>query len=199
MVKHTVFYLQSDEAPSKRAILRAALSLFATRGIAATSVREIARKAGYTNPALYKFFEGKMELASCLFDRCYAHLQSEVTVAVGHDDRPLSERITSLVAAYVRLLDEELDAVVYVHEALRLFWNPEAGKGSVFSIVRSLIANAVKRGEVAAEADPALLATVTLGALAQFARSVQYGEISSPASAHAQALEAAIRGAVGLG
>lgn len=198
MADDDAFYLHSEDAPSKRAILRAALSLFAGRGIAATSVREIARQAGYTNPALYKFFEGKLELASCLFERCYDHIQAEVAVAVGHDDRPLPERVHALVGAYIRLLEEDLEAVVYVHEALRLFWHPEEGKESIFSIVRALIVNAVKRGEVEPGADPSLLATVIVGALAQFARSVQFGEIDVPAHVHTQALEAAIQGAVGL-
>lgn len=198
MTSDVAFYLHSEDAPSKRAIMRAALSLFAGRGIAATSVREIAREAGYTNPALYKFFEGKLELARCLFERCYNHIQAELVVAVGHDDRPLPERIHALVGTYVRLLDEDLEAVVYIHEALRLFWHPEEGKASIFSIVRALIVNAVKRGEVEPGADPSLLATVIIGALAQFARSVQFGDIAVPAHVHTPALEAAIHGAVGL-
>ena len=50
------FYLTEDDAPAKREILRAALKLFSERGLAATSVRDIAEESGFTNPALYRHF-----------------------------------------------------------------------------------------------------------------------------------------------
>ena len=43
-------------------ILDAAERLFATRGFAATSVREIVREAGVTNPMLYYYFGSKEDL-----------------------------------------------------------------------------------------------------------------------------------------
>ena len=61
------FYIREDDPPAKREILRAAMKLFSERGLDATSIREIARESGYTNPALYKHFAGKEELALHLF------------------------------------------------------------------------------------------------------------------------------------
>lgn len=195
---HEPWYLEPGGAPSKRAILRAALRLFASQGIASTSVREIAAEAGYTNPALYRFFQGKMELAGFLFDRCYSHLRTEIRAAAGTSDRPPSVRLAGLVHAYAQLLEEDLEAVVFVHEALRSFWRPDEGQESIFGIVREILGDAVREGEMDAGSPVPLFATVVVGALAQFARSIQFGEIPAPARAHARSLEGALRRAVGM-
>lgn len=52
-------YIPTD---NRARILDAAERLFATRGFAATSVREIVREAGVTNPMLYYYFGSKEDL-----------------------------------------------------------------------------------------------------------------------------------------
>jgi AcrR family transcriptional regulator len=42
--------------------------------LAATSVRDIAEESGFTNPALYKHFVGKKELALHLFETCHGRV-----------------------------------------------------------------------------------------------------------------------------
>src|SRR4051812_47249332 len=79
-----VFVAEGDP-PSKQAILRAALRLFVVQGVAATSIRTIAREAGYTNPAMFKFFESKDELALYLFERCYDGLYRQVAAAAARE------------------------------------------------------------------------------------------------------------------
>jgi AcrR family transcriptional regulator len=68
------FYIREDDPPAKRQILRAAMKLFSAHGLDATSIRDIARESGYTNPALYKHFAGKEELALHLFETCHRRL-----------------------------------------------------------------------------------------------------------------------------
>lgn len=55
----------SDAPPTAERILSAALKLFAERGFAATSVRQIAAAVGVTDAALYSHFASKQDL----FDR----------------------------------------------------------------------------------------------------------------------------------
>ncbi len=56
-------------ALTKKAILRVAARLFATRGFEATSVREIVEAAGVTKPTLYYYFGSKEGLATGALDR----------------------------------------------------------------------------------------------------------------------------------
>ena len=57
-------YSAVEDPPSKRKILQAALHLFVQRSVDGVTVREIAAEAGYTNPALFKYFPTKEAAAS---------------------------------------------------------------------------------------------------------------------------------------
>ena len=98
------FYIREDDPPAKRAILRAAMKLFSARGLVATSIRDIAEESGYTNPALYKHFGGKEELALHLFEASHARVWSRCAAALAAEttfDRKLANRLESLgLAAY---------------------------------------------------------------------------------------------------
>jgi len=74
MAATTPFYIREDDPPAKRQVLRAAMKLFSERGLAATSIRDIARESGYTNPALYKHFASKEEMALHLFETCHRRM-----------------------------------------------------------------------------------------------------------------------------
>ena len=46
MASHVPFYIRENDPPAKREILRAAMRLFSEQGLAATSIRDIARESG---------------------------------------------------------------------------------------------------------------------------------------------------------
>src|SRR5215475_14519877 len=76
------FYIHDGDPPAKRQILRAALKLFSERGLALTSIRDIADESGYTNPALYRHFASKDELALHLFETCHQHVWTSCATAL---------------------------------------------------------------------------------------------------------------------
>src|SRR5439155_16662620 len=76
------FYISEHDPPAKREILRAAMKLFSERGLAATSIRDIAQESGFTNPALYKHFVGKEELALHLFETCHGRVWASCAAAL---------------------------------------------------------------------------------------------------------------------
>src|SRR5262252_5911803 len=76
------FYIREGDPPAKREILRAAMTLFSRHGLAGTSIRDIAGESGYTNPALYKHFSSKEELAVYLFEICHRRLWTKCNAAI---------------------------------------------------------------------------------------------------------------------
>ena len=66
----------------KREIIEdSAIRLFATKGLARTTIKDIAAEAGVTEGALYRYYDGKEEMAWKLFNReldQFVHLVSEV-------------------------------------------------------------------------------------------------------------------------
>ena len=65
------FYVEPTDPPSKQELLKAALKLFARDGVRESSIRAVAEEAGFTNPVLFKYFEGKDALALYLFERSW--------------------------------------------------------------------------------------------------------------------------------
>jgi AcrR family transcriptional regulator len=53
---------------AKAAIMIQALKLFASPGVEAVSVRDIAAASGFSNPALFRHFSSKEALATALFE-----------------------------------------------------------------------------------------------------------------------------------
>src|SRR6478736_4087769 len=115
------FYVEPTDPPSKQALLKAALKLFARDGVRESSIRAVAEEAGYTNPVLFKYFDGKDALALHLFERCYLRVVREAhgALALGGTFR---ERLGRLVERLMALLDESPEAVLFVNEELRRYW-----------------------------------------------------------------------------
>src|ERR1700746_2254435 len=93
------FYVSNDDAPGKHRILVAALALFVRDGLCETSVRDIAKASGFTNPALFKHFRNKEHLARYLFERCYLQLEQLVSTAIASQDT-FSKKQRAVIDAY---------------------------------------------------------------------------------------------------
>ncbi len=86
----------------RRALLDAALALFAERGTFDFTFRELARTAGVTHNAPYRHFAGRAELLTALREEGLsrlAELEHEALAAAGGDPRA---RVSALGEAYVR-------------------------------------------------------------------------------------------------
>jgi AcrR family transcriptional regulator len=77
-------------------------SLFAAKGFDATSVEEIADKAGVSKPVVYEHFGGKEGLYAVVVDREVRRLLERITVAlVGDHPRELLEQAAGALLVYI--------------------------------------------------------------------------------------------------
>lgn len=90
---------ESDFPENATRIMRAGIHLFAQKGFAGTSVREIVRAADVTNPMLYYYFDNKEGLYNTLITYLFEHITGRI-----------SERL-----AEATTLDEAVDAVILAH------------------------------------------------------------------------------------
>jgi TetR/AcrR family transcriptional regulator len=160
---------RADEANQRERLLDAAVACFAADGVAATSLRGIALKAGVT-PALVNYYFGSKEQ---LLD---AFIAERVTVAVqvlreslleaGDDPR-------ALLGAFVRGIHAVVERfpwwpAIWVREVL-------SEKGALRDVLHKIIApqvtqllartlvDAQKRGAISADLDPRLLVVSLVG------------------------------------
>lgn len=195
-MKTTQTTLESDAmlaaAPaSKRMILKEALHLFARNGIESVTVRDIAARAGYTNPALFKFFPSKDALAIYLFEICYTAIYENLAAEL-RPDMPFEAQLRGIVTAALFEMHRDLDAFLFVQDELRRMWprvSKDVRKRSILGLIRRVLEKGLKEGKVRVTTDPNLLLAAITGTLQQFARMVSFGEIRKPVTDHAGELE----------
>jgi AcrR family transcriptional regulator len=177
---------------AKHRLETAALALFARKGVAGTSIRDIAAAAGVSEGALYRHFPSKDALVAGLFAERYAALARVLDGLAGSG--PFAARLRAVIGGLCALHDREPDAfnfmLVVQHEQLPRYDN---GGGSPVDALRTLIASGIAAGEVPM-VDADLATGVVLGIVVQTATLKLYGRITRPMSELAPTLaDAALR------
>jgi TetR/AcrR family transcriptional regulator, repressor of fatR-cypB operon len=177
------FYVLDDDPPAKREILRAALTLFSERGLAATSIRDIAEESGYTNPALYKHFAGKEELALHLFETCHVRVWTSCADALSSASG-FDAKLDAYVGRWLELLDEYPEVLAFLSDSARVLWpkaKPTLRRRTMIGLARSLVLEAPRVRAGTSEIDPDAAAASVQGTLAELGRMIQVGVIEGPA------------------
>ncbi len=91
-------------AERREMVLEAAIAEFAAHGLAGTSTEDVARRAGISQPYLFRLFPTKKALFLALVDRCYRRIEDTFTTAAG--DRTGEEALMAMADAYEVLLDD---------------------------------------------------------------------------------------------
>jgi AcrR family transcriptional regulator len=172
------FFLSESDPPAKRSILIKGLELFASRGVDGVTIRDIAAETGFTNPAMFRHFKSKEDLAQALFEMCYrrlacALLQPGLTLA-------------DAIRRGLELIEASPESVHFVLENIRRYWRglPEdLRSNSLLGATRRLIEAEQKAGRVRLNADASLASALMLGTLGQIARMAHFKELPKPPSA----------------
>ena len=178
------FYIRENDPPAKREILRAAMKLFSRHGLTATSIRDIAEESGYTNPALYKHFAGKEELALYLFETCHRRLWTKCHAAIVRA-KSFDAKLEGYIGQVLELVDEDPDAMAFLSDSARVLW-PKAGplvrRQTMIGLAQSLMSAAPRARGGRPAVDVTVAAASLQGTLAELARMIQVGAVSGPAS-----------------
>lgn len=190
----TPFYLTPEDPPAKRAMLQAALRLFVSKGLCATSIRAIAAESGYTNPALFKHFESKEALALHLFEQCYQRYARELNKAAGAATG-FRGKLHALLERFALLYDESPEAFLYLNDNLQHFW-PQVGtalrRKSLVRLITKLVEEGQEGDMVRRDVSSPLLVAGIIGTLSQVARLIHFGELNGRASEYLDDLEALV-------
>ena len=160
---------RADEANQRERLLDAAVVCFAGDGIAATSLRTIALKAGVTPALVHYYFGSKEQLVQAFIAERMTPVAAalrESLLAAGPDPR-------ALMAAFVRGMHDLVARfpwwpALWVREvlnekgALRDVLLKQVAP-QVAQLVAGALADAQKRGELAADLDPRLTMVSLMG------------------------------------
>jgi AcrR family transcriptional regulator len=134
-------------------LLQSAMELFASRGYAATSIREIVEAAGVTKPVLYYHFESKEGLFLALFDALQVVVEEKLSRSLTLPGKA-RERIGRLFDAFFALFEEHRASVRFMNAA---YWGPAEGVPAIdlsglhakfVSTLERMVAEGVAAGEL---------------------------------------------------
>ena len=154
------------EKDAKGKIEAAALRLFVERGVAETSIREIAIAAGVSQGAMYNHYPSKEELAWSLFSLHFSALGVDLR-RLAHEAEGIGAKLRAMIGHVFDRFDEDWITISYVffarHQHLK---RVTPALGNPYTVFRSVIAEAVRRGEIPRQ-DVDLAASLVTGAVIQ--------------------------------
>ncbi len=176
-----------DGSKTKETISRAALRLFVEKGIAETTIRDIAREAGVAEGAMYRHFESKDALAWELFSENFTALALNLeNLQEGH--RTTHDKIEAMIRQFCAFFDA--DPILFTYLLLVQhdhFKKITAEMPSPVRVVREVIEGGMARGEIP-ERPPNLATAMIMGIVLQVATFKIYEGINQSLSSLAGTL-----------
>ena len=157
----------NNERGVRKALLLEGIYLFAEKGYASTSVREIVSAAGVTKPVLYYYFQSKEGLFQAILDSAAAELEVMLEEALQKPGTAL-ERIVHLFRRIYQGLMENVQLFKLINH---LFFGPPQGvprydiemfHRRMVEVIKEIYLGGLRQGEVR-EIDPEEATLLVLG------------------------------------
>lgn len=148
----------SPEPNARERILKTAIGMFAEKGYAGTSVREIVEQAGVSKPVLYYYFQSKEGLFLAIL-KMAENLQKELLARVLESSGDVLERLLLLYRRIYAGIDENRNLYKMIHS---LIYGPPQGAPDydftryhhhMFEAIRNIYKAGIDGGEVKRIAD----------------------------------------------
>lgn len=166
----------------------AALELFVEKGVAETTTRDLAKRAGIAEGTIYRHFESKDDLVRDLFKDHYFRFGAELDRIQRESAGDVDAKLRAMIDHMCRLFDEDPTLYRFLllvqHAALP---NIRSAPTSPAIIFRKVVSRAIDQGEIPQQ-DPGLAAAMVVGAIVQPALALIYGSVTGTMSDFAPAI-----------
>lgn len=179
-----------DGAATKERIGRTALRLFVEKGLAETTIRDIAAGAGVAEGTMYRHYASKDALAADLYGRNLAAFAGELA-ALRRRHEGLEARNAAMIRQFCAFFDR--DPVLFGYLLLSRDANHQRlglGARHPMDVVRQAIEEGMAAGEIPRR-DPATMTAMCFGLVREVAMSRLGGRIAGPMSDLADSLVSA--------
>jgi len=184
---------RSIEARSK--VERAAIELFAAKGVDGVSIAEIAAAAGVSQGALYRYYPSKDHLAESLFSNAYTRTGGELA-AIATRTTGFRARICAMVRHFCSLYDRDPQLFRFMLIAQHdLLPRLRPGEQTPVTAIADTVSAAAAVGEIG-PVDANLAAAAVIGIVLQTAIFHIYGRLQGRLAPRAPGLAMAAIAAV---
>jgi AcrR family transcriptional regulator len=172
-----------------------AIRLFAEKGVAETSVRDIARAVDISEGALYRHFESKEDLVWKVFERHYVEFAARLS-ALAAAEHTTRARLAAMIRGFCEAHDENPTLFRF----LLFVQHGQLGKladdtPTPVTVVREVLDHAIADGEIPAQAVD-LATAIVFGVVLEPAQFAAYHRLPADMTAMADRLVAAAWAAV---
>jgi TetR/AcrR family fatty acid metabolism transcriptional regulator len=185
------------EPEKRRAILHAAVKVFADKGYQGCRIADVAREAGVAYGLVYHYFRSKEELLESVFAEQWTIFERSIR-AIADGPGPASEQLASICRFAVDVFRTAPAAVrVLLLEVARTPNALRAGSTrQTFESTLALVAEVVRRGQSSGDlrrdVDPVIAATCLLGTLELSLTGMVVGVIPAAADDDVERVKAAV-------
>jgi AcrR family transcriptional regulator len=180
---------------TRERIERAAIQLFVEKGIAATSVRDVARAVDMSEGALYRHFAGKDELVWEVFERHYVQFAGRLE-SLAEAETTARGQLAAMIRGFCHAYDEDpllFRFLLFVQHGQLSKLAP--GSPTPVDAVHAVIARGIASKEIP-EQHPDLATALVFGIVLQPVTFAAYGRLSESLSSMCDRLIAASWAAV---
>lgn len=180
-----------DPTYTKELIDETALRLFVEKGIAETTIRDIAAAAGIAEGTLYRHYPSKEQLAWDLFAKNFTAFALDLD-QLQQNYPTCKAKMEAMIRHYCTFFDK--DPILFSYLLLELHGHlrkvtPEMP--NPITVLRNVIGDGIARGEVS-KRDRELAASMVLGIVLQVALSKVYGRTKQSLASVADTIVAAV-------
>ncbi|MFB7607884.1 TetR/AcrR family transcriptional regulator [Streptomyces gardneri] len=177
-----------EQKPTRVRIVDAARDLMRTAGLARTTTKEIAKAAGCSEAALYKYFASKEELFLTVLDERLPRLGGLLgALAADPGSRTVEENLTEIARQAALFYEESFPMAASLYAEPQLKARHEegmrrlgAGPHKPVEGLTAYLRTEQRLGRVGADADPQAAAALLLGACVQRAFAYEMTEDGRP-------------------
>jgi AcrR family transcriptional regulator len=149
----------ADSAETRARILRAAREVINERGYEAANFQAIASRAGLSRPTMHYYFHTREEIYDCLIAEAYSIVAD--CIAQARREETLLNQLSAFVTAAYRsgftdrsMMRFTIMARLESHRSPSLRENPGPVVSAVQAFYRSMVDEAMVRGEIPTDTDP---------------------------------------------
>ncbi len=168
---------------TREKIIRAAVVLFVDQGVAGTTTREIASKAGVAEGSIYRYFPSKDQLAWEIFHNHHIYMANQLNESLKNNHN-LKTKIDALVKCFLNLADEDWEMFCYYltsqHSHMQKI---KQDKYTPYKVVYKVIQQAREDNEIICM-NVEIMTAMVMGAVHQIATNKIYKRIQGKLFQH---------------
>lgn len=157
----------ADSTETRARILRAAREVIIERGYEAANFQAIASRAGLSRPTMHYYFHTREDIHECLVAEAYSIVADCIAQAKRGDT--LLKQLSTFVTATHRsgfadrsMLQFVITARLEFHRSPSLRGSPAPVVSAIQDFYRSMVEDAIERGELPEDTDPAAVVNMLL-------------------------------------